>query len=60
MAARRYEAQDLAHAFIHASLLEVAGKRGEALGEFKTLQKRLATSSGTMKDRVDEAVKRLS
>ncbi len=55
------EAQDLAHAFIHASLLEVAGKRADALGEFKTLQKRLATSpGGTMEDRVNEAVKRLS
>jgi hypothetical protein len=42
-------------------LLEVAGKRADALGEFKVLQKRLApTSSGTMKDRVDEAVERLS
>jgi tetratricopeptide (TPR) repeat protein len=54
------EAQDLAHAFIHASLLEVAGKRAEALGEFRVLQKRLATSPGTVKDRVDDAVKRLS
>ena len=57
----RNESQDLAHAFIHAGLLEVGGKRAEALGEFRALQKRLAASpGGTMEDRVDAAVKRLS
>ena len=52
--------QDVTHAFIHASLLEASGKRADALGEFKALQKRLVTEPGTIKDRVDEAVKRLS
>jgi hypothetical protein len=52
--------QDVTHAFIHASLLEASGKRADALGEFKVLQKRLVTSPGTIKDRVDDAVKRLS
>ena len=52
--------QDVTHAFIHASLLEASGKRADALGEFKVLQKKLAKDPGTMKDRVDDAVKRLS
>jgi tetratricopeptide (TPR) repeat protein len=46
--------------FIHASLLEADGKKAEALEEFKVLQKKLAKDPGTMKDRVDDAVKRLS
>jgi hypothetical protein len=54
------DAQDEAHAYIHANLLEAVGKRADALSEFRVLQTRLAKEPGTMKDRVDDAVKRLS
>ena len=54
------ESRDVDHAYIHAHLLEAVGKRADALGEFKTLQKKLAEEPGTIKDRVDDAVKRLS
>ena len=54
------DSQNEAHAYIHASLLEAVGKRVDALGEFRALQKRLEKEPGTMQDRVDDAVKRLS
>ena len=50
----------LAHDFIHANLLEVSGKRAEALEKYRSLQQELKNGSGTYRDRVDDAVKRLS
>jgi tetratricopeptide (TPR) repeat protein len=46
--------------FIQANLLEIAGKRPEALKEYRSLQVRLKNSSGSMKNSVDAAVKRLA
>ena len=50
----------LARDFIYANLLEADGKRTEALEKFRLLQQNPKTKSFTFKDRVDEAVKRLS
>jgi tetratricopeptide (TPR) repeat protein len=54
------ENHDLAHAFIHANLLEVSGDRAGSLALFRTLQQDLKSSDGTMKDSVNAAVARLS
>jgi tetratricopeptide (TPR) repeat protein len=54
------ENHDLAHAFIHANLLEVSGDRAGSLTLFRTLQQELKSSDGRMKDSVDAAVVRLS
>jgi hypothetical protein len=48
------------HAFIQASLLEIAGKRSESLQSFRSLQKDLKTKPGSLKDAVDLSVKRLA
>jgi tetratricopeptide (TPR) repeat protein len=54
------ENQSLDHAYIHASLHEAVGRKADALSEFKALQKTMEKDPGSMKDRVDDAVKRLS
>ena len=46
--------------FIYANLLEVSGKRTEALEKFRLLQRNPQTKDFSFKDRVDDAVKRLS
>ena len=50
----------VAHRFIQANLMEVSGKREEALAQFRTLQKELKNSPGSLKDAVDAAVSGLS
>jgi tetratricopeptide (TPR) repeat protein len=52
--------QALNRDFIYANLLEVSGKRSEALEKYRTLQQELKNTSLTIKGRVDDAVKRLS
>jgi tetratricopeptide (TPR) repeat protein len=46
--------------FIQASLLELSGKRQEALEQYRQLQKELKNSPGDLKTSVDAAVARLS
>jgi hypothetical protein len=46
--------------YINASLLEISGKKPEALAKYRLLQQQLKNSNATLHDRVDEAVKRLS
>ena len=47
--------------FVYANLLEVSGKRMEALDKFRALQHGLGSDAGfTLRSRVDDAVKRLS
>lgn len=46
--------------FVQASLLETGGKRPEALGKFRALQRELKDSPGSFKNSVDAAVARLS
>jgi tetratricopeptide (TPR) repeat protein len=46
--------------FIYANLLEVSGKRPEALEKFRSLQQNPRIKQYTFKDRVDDSVKRLS
>jgi hypothetical protein len=46
--------------FIQANLLEISGKRAEALAKFHSLQVALKGKSGRMKNEVDDAVKRLA
>jgi tetratricopeptide (TPR) repeat protein len=52
--------QGLNREFIQANLLEISGKRGEALEKYKALQQELKDRNMAMKSRVDEAVKRLT
>ncbi len=52
--------QGLNREFIQANLLEVSGKRAEALEKYKALQQELKDKHMVIEDRVDEAVKRLS
>jgi hypothetical protein len=52
--------QSLSRDFIYANLLEVSGKRTEALEKYRVLQRNPQTKHFTFKDRVDDAVKRLS
>jgi len=52
--------QSLNRDFIYANLLEVSGKRTEALEKYRVLQRNPQTKHFTFKDRVDDAVKRLS
>lgn len=52
--------QALNRDFIYANLLEVSGKRTEALEKFRLLQRNPQTKNFSFKDRVDDAVKRLS
>jgi hypothetical protein len=53
------ETQLLTREFIHATLLEVSGKRQEALAKFRSLQREPQTKNSIFKERVDIAVKRL-
>ena len=46
--------------FIYANLLEISGRRTEALEKFRQLQRNPETRNFSFRDRVDEAVKRLS
>jgi hypothetical protein len=46
--------------FIQANLLEIAGKRAEALAEYRALQQELKNQQGTLEDPVADAVTRLS
>jgi hypothetical protein len=46
--------------FIQANLLEVSGKRTDALEKYRSLQKELKNESGSMKDSVNAAIVRLS
>ena len=46
--------------FIQANLLEVSGKRTDALEKYRSLQKELKNESGSMKDSVNAAIARLS
>jgi tetratricopeptide (TPR) repeat protein len=48
------------HDFIQANLLEVSGKRSDALEKYRLLQKNLKNESGSMKDSVNAAIARLS
>ena len=46
--------------YVYANLLEISGKKSEALAKFRVLQQQLKDSNSTLRTRVDEAVKRLS
>jgi lipopolysaccharide biosynthesis regulator YciM len=50
----------LARDFIYASLLDVSGKRAEALQKFRLLQQNPRTKHFSFSDRIDAAVKRLT
>jgi len=52
--------QSLNRDFIYANLLEVSGKRTEALEKYRLLQRDPETKHFSFRDRVDDAVKRLS
>jgi tetratricopeptide (TPR) repeat protein len=52
--------QAVTREFINADLLEISGKRPESLAKYRLLQQELNSQPGTLKNRVDEAVKRLS
>jgi hypothetical protein len=52
--------QTLNRDFIYANLLEVSGKRTEALEKFRALQQQPQIKQYSFKSRVDDAVKRLS
>ncbi len=54
------EAHRPAHEFIKANLLELAGKREEALTQYRVLQKEVKDRSFTMKSALDAAIARLS
>lgn len=46
--------------FVYANLLELNGKKQESLAKYRTLQKELKSQPGSLKERVDAAVTRLS
>jgi tetratricopeptide (TPR) repeat protein len=50
----------LASDFIYANLLEISGKRMDALGKFRSLQQNPRTKQFSFNGQVDDAVKRLS
>jgi hypothetical protein len=52
--------QSLNRDFIYANLLEASGKRTEALEKYRSLQRDPETKHFSFRDRVDDAVKRLS
>ena len=52
--------QSLNRDFIYANLLEISGKQKEALEKYRSLQQDPQTKRFMFKDRVDDAVKRLS
>ena len=47
-------------AYVDANLLEIAGKRAEALDKYRAIQKEIQGQSLSLEDDVDAAVKRLS
>jgi tetratricopeptide (TPR) repeat protein len=53
-------AQLLVHDFIHANLLEIAGKRQESLATYSLLKQKLKDRPGSLKNAVDAAMVRLS
>ncbi len=52
--------QLLSRDFINANLLEISGKRPEALAKYRTLQQQLKGQSSTLQRSVDDAIARLS
>jgi tetratricopeptide (TPR) repeat protein len=54
------KSQDLVRDFIAANLLEISGKRQEALEKYRSLRRELANQGSTMKNSVDVAIARLS
>ncbi len=52
--------RSMVHDFVSANLLEISGKRQEALQKYRALQRGLTKQPGTMKSSVDDAVARLS
>jgi tetratricopeptide (TPR) repeat protein len=50
----------LIHDFVQANVLEISGRRGEALAKYRALQPELKNRHSTMQNQVDEAVTRLS
>jgi tetratricopeptide (TPR) repeat protein len=48
------------HAYIHAALLEAAGRREEALAGYRALQSRFKDSRGTLPDNTRKAIARLT
>jgi hypothetical protein len=54
------EGRQRVHDFIKANLLELSGKRQDALAKYRALQQELKNGSGTMKNSTDAAVARLS
>ncbi|HLY41785.1 MAG TPA: hypothetical protein VKR52_11250 [Terracidiphilus sp.] len=54
------DAADLGKRFVHANLLEIAGKRGDALDEYRGLQSALRDRPGSLRDQVAAAINRLT
>lgn len=54
--------KQLRHDYIFANILEISGKKSEALSHYKTLQAKLKTSqpNSTLIDTVDAAIKRMT
>ena len=52
--------QHAMHAYIAADLLDISGKRTEALAKYKALQPELKTLQSSLADTVDAAIKRLA
>lgn len=50
----------ISHNFIEANLMELSGKRPEALAKYRLLQQELKNWPGTFKDSVDAAIARLT
>lgn len=61
-AASDVEAQRIRREFVHASILEIAGKSAEAIGMFRTLRDELKREAytGRISDHVATSIKRLS
>jgi tetratricopeptide (TPR) repeat protein len=57
---REDKTDPLVQDFIYANLLEVSGKRAEALQKFRLLQQNPRTKQFSFSDRIDAAVKRLT
>src|SRR5215470_481505 len=53
--------RQLRHDYIHASILEVSGKKPEALSQYKELRAKLTKSdNSTLVGEIDNAIKRLN
>jgi tetratricopeptide (TPR) repeat protein len=52
--------QQVKRGYIEANLLEIAGKRAEALAKFRALKQEMKNQSLSLEDLVDAAIKRLS